>query len=388
MRQPRDLYTTMNGLFSVQLMAALQTIVDLILTGVGGQDWGIFNWIRDGLQTAILDITQSIVAVMFPGAPGAADYLIAAPEALADVAGNIATTLVEMQAQRRYVQYQFIPAVQAYDISVSYGLFNQLSNTVYGLYYSVVNALYSNVSALYGYINRETSFLSSYVSAVQESLSVYIGRVYDVLAAALNQAVIAVNNRMDELNIGMRHYVDSLAGQLRDAITTAKLELTLAIGALGVFISTVEIPGALATFKLEQTAEIAAGLDVLYPVAAVSIDKAALQFALSLPQVSARALDVPPEAVPGVGGMAEALASATVFETAVTASACAPLWTKLNEFADDTAELDGVVSTVLLAGLVTAMATAPEQTATVVADAIAGPLNDIGVSALNLIGLG
>lgn len=388
MRQPRDLYTTMNGLFAVQLMAALQTIVDLVLNGLGGQDWGVFDWIRQSLLSAVLDITQSIVATMFPGAPGASDYLIAAPEALADVAGNIATTLVEMQAQRRYVQYQFIPAVQAYDIGVSYGLFYQLSNTVYSLYYSTINALYSNVGALYGYINREVSYLSSYVAAVQQSLYVYIGRVYDTLVSALNQAVVNANNRMDALNIGMRHYVDSVASDLRDAIDTAKLELTLAIGALGTFISVVEIPGALAAFKVEQTAEIAAGMDVLYPVAAASVDKAALEFALSLPQVSARALDVPPEAVPGIGGMAEALTAATVFETAVTSNACAPLWTKLHEFADDTAELDGVVSTVLLAGLVTAMTLAPEATATVVADVIAGPLNDMGTRALSLIGLG
>lgn len=388
MRQPRDLYTTMNGLFSVQLMAALQTIVDLIFRGLSTVSWGVFDWIRQSLYAILTDVTNSIVATMFPGAPGAADYLITGPESLADVAGNIATTLVEMQYQRRYVQYTYIPAVSAQDQAVSWQVYWLNYNLSYNLYNQAIGALYGAVNSLYAYISGQVRYLTNYIVAVDNQALSYTTSVYNALSAALNNAVITVDNRMDGIRNQIVSYINSIESSLRDSIDATRLAAAAALAAAVAWITGVEIPGAIFAFKLEQTAEIAAGMDVLYPVAAASIDKAALQLATTLPLVSARALDVPPEAVPGVGGMAEALTAATVFETAVTSNACAPLWTKLHEFADDTAELDGVVSTVLLAGLVTAMVTAPEETATVIADAIAGPLNDMGTQALSLIGLG
>lgn len=387
MRQPRDLYTTMNGLFSVQLMAALQTIVDLILIGLGGQNWGFFDFIRQSIFSVILDVTQSIVATMFPGAPGAGDYLIAAPEALADVAGNTATTLVEMQGQRRWIQYTYIPQVSSMDQNLSWSLYYDVRGTAFQLYYALLASLYASVNALYAYIGQQTALLTRYIESVQNAAFGYTRDVYNALLAYARDINTTLTQLIDQTRRDTLAYVDQVRSDLQDNIDTLAFTTAAALAAAVAWITGVEIPGAIAAFKLEQTAEIAAGMDVLYPVAAASVDKAALQFALTLPLVSARALDVPPEAVPGVGGMAEALTAVSVFETAVTSNACAPIWTKLHEFADDTAELDGVVATVLLAGMVTAMVGAPEETATVVADALAGPLNDIAVQALSLVGL-
>lgn len=388
MRQARDFYTSMNGLWASELMAGAQSLVDQIIYAFLGQDWGIFNWMLTGIVSVVQTVAQAMVNVIFPGAPGAIDYLTAAPEALADVAGNIATTLVMMQGQRRYIQYTFIPQVQAYDISVSYTLYYQLRSLAYSLYYGALNALYASVNGLYSYIGQEVSYLTHYLVSVQNALYSYIGQIYNILSGAIAQAVVNANARMDNLNLRMTQYVNSVENELKDSISTLRFEMIAAIAAASALITDVVIPGAFAVFKLEQTAEIAAGMDVLYPIAAAQIDKTALQFALTAPQVAARALDVPPEAVPGIGGMAEALTAATVFATSVQASACAPLFNKLHQFADDTAELDGVVATVILAGMVTAMVAAPEESATAVADVLAGPLNAFGTSALSLIGLG
>lgn len=388
MRQPRDAYTTANGLWSFLAMAGAQNLIDQVYQALGGQHWGVFNWILDGLRTAVLDIARTLVDWTFPGAPGSIDYLTAAPEALADAVGNIATTLVMMRDQRRWIEFTFIPEVQQVDWARMADYYQANRNLAYQLYYQAVNYTTASVNSIDTYVNAQVNYLTRQMNAdLNESLN-FTSQVYQLLSNALNLAVITANNRMDLLNNRMTQYVNSVRDALNGSISNLRIATVAAIAALGAFLTGVYIPGAFAAFKVEQTAEIAAGMDVGYPLAAASIDKTALQLAPTLPLVSARVLDVPPEAIPGIGGMAEALTAAAAFEAAVSSNACAPLWTKLHEFADDTAELDGIAGTVLLGALVTAMVTAPHDTAAVIADTIAGPLNDIGVEALGLIGLG
>jgi hypothetical protein len=388
MREPRDFNTSMNGVWSSVLMAGAQALVDNISRALGAGSWGFLSFLPNTLRSILDDVSRSVINSTFPGAPGAVDYFTAGPEAMANAVGVIATTLVEMQYQRRYLQNTLIPQAISTSENLSWSLYYTVRSLAYSLYNSAIGDITGSVNALYASLASDVAYLSRYIGQVQSGDLAYAKSLYQAALAALAQAVVTADARMDALNARMTTFVTGIRDALQSSITTLRLEAFAAIAAATAYITVVAIPGALAAYTELTIAQIALGMDILWPIAARQITHTAEQFIVGLPLVAARALDVPPEAVPGIGGLAEALASATVFATAVQDQACAPLWTQLHQFGEDTAELDGVVATVLLAGLVTAMVTAPVDTAAGIADAIAGPLNDMGVAVLSLIGLG
>lgn len=387
MRQPQDFQITMNGLWSAELMGGIQYTMDGVYSSLNKQNWGPFGFVKNAILQILDDFLLWVFNRMFPGAPGSIDWLTAGPEALADVAGTTATTLVQMQAQRRWLQYTWIPAVQQVDWARMDGYYWANRNLAYQLYGYAINALSGAVNSIYTYLGAEVAYLTAQINTAEGVALAYTRSVYAVLVDTVNRVVVAANNRMDALHANEIAFTTQVRDNAAHALSLAKVELAAAITALGLWLTTTYIPGAFLAYTELTIAQIAAGMDLLWPMVFRNVEVTALKLLGTLPLVSARALDVPPEPVPGVGGLAEATAAALGFTTAVQASACAPMWDKLHQFADDTAELDGLVTTVLLGGLVAAMVAAPEATAAGIADAVAGPLNEAAVSVLSLVGL-
>lgn len=387
MRQPRDFQTTMNGLWSAEMMGGIQYTMQGIYDSLNRQDWGPFGFIKNGILQIADDFLLWIANRMYPGAPGSVDWLTAGPEALADVAGTAATTLVTMQGQRRWIQNYLVPATENRVTALAWSLYYDVRATAYNLYYSALSALYGDINSVYSYLYREVSYLTQQISTAEGVALAYTRGVYNALVDTINRVVVTANLRMDALHAKAIAFTVQVRDDAARALNLAKLELGAAIAALSLWLTTIYIPGAFAAYTELTIAQIAAGMDLLWPMVFRNVEVTALKLLATLPLVSARALDVPPEPVPGVGGLAEATASALGFVTAVQSSGCAPLFDKLHQFADDTAELDGLITTVLLGGLVTAMVTAPEDTAAVIADTVGGPANEFATSVLSLIGL-
>lgn len=388
MRRPDDFLTSMRGLFAAQMMGAADNVTQTISAALHYVNWWPFNGLVDPLVSAIQTASVYLANALFPGAPGAINYLTSGPEDLVYIAGNIYDTLAFFHAQRRYIQYQLIPAVQAQDQGLSWALYYNATNLAYQLYGQAINALYGAINAVYNYIYGSNAYILNYVSTNISMVLFYARSLYDSAIQQLVSVMVQLEARMDAEYHSALDYTTRVRDDLTNALNLAKLELAAAIAALGLWLTTTYIPGAFAAYTELTIAQIAAGMDVLWPFAARSIDATALKLATSLPLVAARAADVPPEPIPGVGGMAEALASSVGFLAAVADSAVAPMHVNLHKFGEDTHELGGIIGTVLLGGLVVAAVTAPEATATVVADAVANPLNDVLHGALSLIGLG
>lgn len=387
MRQPRDFQTTMNGLWSAEMMGGIQYTMQGIYDALNRQNWGPFGWIKNAIIQIADDFLLWITNRMYPGAPGSIDYLTAGPEALADVAGTTATTLVTMQGQRRWIQNYLVPAAEARVTSLAWSLYYDARGIAYALYYTAINALYGEVNSIYSYLYREITYLTQQISTAEGVALAYTRAVYGALVDTINRAVVAANLRMDALHSNAITFTTQVRDDAAHALNLAKLELGATIAALSLWLTAVYIPGAFTAYTELTIAQIAAGMDLLWPMVFRNVEATALKLLPTLPLVSARALDVPPEPIPGVGGLAEATASALGFVTAVQSSGCAPLFNKLHTFAEDTAELDGLITTVLLGGLVTAMVAAPEDTAAVLADTVGGPVNEFATGVLSLIGL-
>jgi len=377
----------MNGLWSAEMMGGIQYTMQGIYDALSRQNWGPFGFIKNGIIQIADDFLLWITNRMYPGAPGSIDWLTADPEALADVAGTTATTLVTMQGQRRWIQNYLVPAAESRVTSLAWSLYYDVRATAYNLYYSALSALYGDVNSIYSYLYSEISYLARQISTAEGVALGYTQAVYGALVDTINRVVVAANQRMDSLHANAIAFATQVRDDATRALNLAKLEFAAAIAALSLWLTTTYIPGAFAVYTELTIAQIAAGMDLLWPLVFRNIEVTALKLLATLPLVSARALDVPPEPIPGVGGLAEATASALGFVTAVQSSGCAPLFDKLHTFADDTAELDGLITTVLLGGLVTAMVTAPEDTAGAVADTVGGPVNEFATGVLSLIGL-
>lgn len=387
MRRPADFQTSLYGFFAASLMASVQYVVDGIYAAIDRQNWWPINWLKDDVEQVLDDALQWIIGGIFPGAPGSIDYFTSGPEALVYMSGAIYDTLSFFHMQRQYIQYTLIPS-QIYQVeNLVWSLYYGSEDYSRSLYYQALNALYSGINSVYSYIGSEVNYLTNVIDSGFSTVYAYVHNVQSSLLDTIARDVATLNLTISQLRQSLTSFITQVRDDAAHNLAVAKVEAAAALAAAVTWITAVVIPGAFAAYTVEMTALIAAGMDVLWPVAASSIDSTALQLATTLPLVSARALDVPPEALPGIGGMAEALAAEAAFVTAVQSNACAPLWTKMHEFADDTAELDGLVSTVLLTGMVAAMVSAPVDTAAAIADTVAGPLNDAAQAVLSLIGL-
>lgn len=245
-----------------------------------------------------------------------------------------------------------------------------LINGMYDFVVSTRNALQAterrDIASVTTFINQVQAALKSTIAAYVEFLTAEIAKVAANAKASLDQAVSSLSH----------------------AITVAKLEGAAALAAAVAFITTMAIPDALVAYTATQAAALAAATDVLWPLVDEATGSTALQLATTLPAVAEREADVPPELVPGVPGLGEGVAAALGFVTAVQSQACAPLWRKLHQVAEDESEISGIMGTLVLGGLAVAAIAAPATTATAVADAIAVPIDLATTGILGMLGLG
>jgi hypothetical protein len=388
MRRPADFQTSLNGLYAAMAMTGAQMTMDGIRSAVNYVNWWPFQGVVNSFLDTLNWLLQWFTNQIFPGAPGALDYFTSAPEDMVYLAGDIYDTLAFFHAQRRYIQYTLIPQQAAFDQGLSWALYYQGRAYATMLYNWAISALTGEINSVYGYIYQVTGWLTAQIQTDLNEALFYAKGLYDSAIQQLVSVMVQLESRMDAEYRAALAFATRVRDDLTTALNVAKVELTAAIAALSLWLTTVYIPGALTAYTELTIAQIAAGMDLTWPLVARSITQAATRLAVSSPLVAARALDVPPEPVPGIGGLAEAATAALAFVAAVQADVTLPLDANLRQFGKETSELGGVIGTMLIGGLAVAAVTAPRETATVVADALANPMNDVLTGALDLLGLG
>lgn len=257
-------------------------------------------------------------------------------------------------------------------------------------------------------INIEVTYLNNLITQVQQYLDQLIWQVYNLLIAQIayvqTTLLSYINNWVGFLEgliqldyktsitytqqVGQadQQYAKALYDSAESDISDTRNWLLAYITTTATFITTVAIPGAIAAYTATMTAAIAVVTDVLWPFVFKSLGVASIRLLTSLPQVSARMADVPPEPIPGIPGTFEAVTGALGFLAGVTESATVPLWLKLHDVAD---EIDGVGSLLLdgsIIGFVVAAIADPiamaDDTERITYEPIAGLLQDVA----NIIG--
>lgn len=388
MRAPQDFTTTMNGMWSSLLMSAMDYTLNAVWDALNRLGWGPLQWIVSDLEGVVNNVATWITNVIFPGAPGAVDWLTAEPEGLATIARATGDTLVAHQSKIRYIANVLVPQIASL-------LTNYVDDKFNWVEWEIrfdVNNLTSYIDDMYSRVEAEIRFdvinLTDYVIQTNTQTRQVIENVFQYIENEIrfdvNNLTSYINQNVSTLNSRITSVENTLNLELAAAVAAAAAALAAAVN----FITDVFVPGAFVAYTAENTAALAAATDILWPLLAEETDATSASILLTLPTVALRAADVPPELAPWLPGLGEGVVAALTFHGALHQYATAPLFNKLHTFADDIAGLPGIISTVIIGVLAAGAITAPETTATVVADTLAGPLDSLLTGALSLIGLG
>jgi hypothetical protein len=381
---PPPLPVTMSGLFFLLFNSVIWAVADVIRRAISWIPFGVGN----NLANAVVDIANNIINGFSPGAPAATAWFNSIAGTTYWVARNTREATTAHSWRLNYIGYTLV--VLYYNAAVQYAF-----NAVSGVYNYISQWVWPNINSLWNYASSIASTLNAWVgylqARIQDNFNFLLYLVDSDYQATIRYAnivytyaIMYTNQVRDILNVSIRDVFD----RVESDISNLNMRVQAEFAALTVFMTTVFVPQALALFKAEQTAEIAAGMDPLWPLVSKATTVTAGLLATSLPAVAIRAAAVPAEPVPGVGGEAEALAAAHAFTTALGEHAVAPLWRNLHRFGEDLQSLDGVIGTVILGAFTTAAIAAPKQTADIVASVLANPLDDILIATAESLGLG
>lgn len=364
-RMPQNFYVTMRGMASSMLMAVFTAITDSLVGWMGNVPI-VGGWLRDAINGAAQAIADGII----PGAPGAGDWLIT----IAETPGRaIEYTRVALEAHHtalHWIADTLIPV----NVNNIYNVVNQWVQNVYNY---IAWAVFPAINDVQAYANSLAVALNGWVAWLQWDISFYynasISYTQNVRLELINYdnylynaAITYTYNMALDIRAAMITIRDNLQSQIDSNYRTLQFELAAAV----TFITTVFVPGAIAAFKAEQTIEIAAGMDELWPLVFAASDAAALRLAPRHPLVAARAVAIPPEPVPGIGGAVEALTAAMAFQASALESVTVPLSAHLQTFGEDLSESEGILSTIILGAFTVAAIEDPSAVATATQDAL------------------
>lgn len=371
-RTPYSLPTTMAGQFTAEIFSVAWVLVTSLfypffrIPIVGG-------WI----QSIVADANNNLLNALQPAGPGVVDWWIT----LAETPGRgIQYTRWALEAHKgwiKWIVYQVIP-------DWFNGAIRYTTDAINGVYWYLHAYIEPYLDSLQWQINNTNYVLMLWVHYLDNEIVSYFNvsidytnQVYYTLQNyanyLYNQSIEYTYNVSQEIVAYIRTVRDELLSEIADTKRVLQFELAAAV----TFITTVFVPAAIAAFKLEQTEEIAVGMDALWPLVAKSMDMSALAIVLRHPTVAARAALIPPEPVPGIGGAVEALTSALSFQSAVTESITTPMATNLEQFGEDIHGLGVLIPTVILGGFTAAAIAEPKGTAHVAAEWLFESINDI-----------
>jgi hypothetical protein len=341
--KPSSLTSTMTGLTALQALATGNEIFDklenAISSGGGGITKTISVWLLERLRAAF----NAIIGFLNPTAPGAFGWLLAGPDWADKLSTSTYNTLMAHRSRLLWLQNTYI-----------YNLHVLLTKDINNAHSDALR--WTNIS-----INNVT--------------------------ATINQLFNYTNQQIQLAKTDATNYTNKNISAVESKLTLLGVTLTAAIGALGTFLTTVVIPDAIEAAVIALNAEAAVAVDLKWEFVATTGNKAIAELTLA---------DLDPLWVTNILSEIPAVSIADADADIISAlklcmdylnRAGVPLYRNLKKFGEDTNELDGLLTTVLLGGFTAAAVADPAGTATVVNDVLGEPLNDILTAVAELVGL-
>lgn len=340
------------------------------------------------IQNVVTDAGNNLLNSLQPAGPGVSDWFITIAETPGRAIQYTNWTVSAHRAHISYVVYNLLPTY--YNAAIDYA-----RNSVDGVYAWINNYVFSDINSLWSYASGIANALNIWVNYLQTIMNQYyessLQYAYSLYQQNLNYIIYLYNQSIAyTYNTAetLLKYINDTRNAIEGDIHNVKLTLEFELAAATTLITTVVIPGAIAAFKAEQTVEIAAGMDELWPLVAKSTDVSAGLLAVRHPTVAARAIALPPEPVPGIGGAVEALSASASYQSAVTESIITPMMNNLEQFGEDLTSLKGIIPTVIIGGLTVAAIADPKDTADFVATWFFESFSDIMTGIAETIGIG
>lgn len=385
--KPSDLASTFVGWSGLLILASGNSIIDRIEaqvnSGSGGVGKAITNWVLQLFR----NIFNAVVGFLAPGVAGAFAYLQSDPSWMETIASSTANSLWQHRSKILWLWYSYIPDVHhVLNLDIIAGdneVIRFLENIITALQNYVLNGL----SAARSYTDLTHHVLNEDIITGDNNVIRYLGGAIDALETYIVNYQHDVSAEFTRQGNIAHQYTDDSVGSVEHKLVLGLAAVGAAIAALSVFLTTVYVPDAIAAAVAALNLEAAAAMDLEWEFVATTGNKAIADLAI---------IDVDPtwltsimSEIPAVTlASADAdMTSALRFAMNFINKAGVPLYRNLKKFGEDTSELDGIITTVLLGAFATAAIADPEDTAAVITTVLGGPLNDILLDVMGLFGL-
>lgn len=385
--KPSSLTNTMTGLAALMTLSAGNEIFDKIISKINSGSGGILKTVADWLVNRLRDAFNAVVTFLNPTAPGAFGWLMADPSWLDTLFTSTYTTLGAHRSRLLWLQNTYIKGIhvlltrdinRAHDDALSWT--NKVGNA---LNQSMVN-IYNNLRAQ---INSLHVTLTNDINRSHDDSLRWTNISISNVTNTINQLYNWTNGQITATRNAAIAYTNKQISAVESKLTALGLTLAASIAALGAFLTTVVIPDAIEASVIALNAEAAVAMDLKWELVATTGNKALAE--LGLADLNPLWLTDVLSEIPAVS-IADAdldITSALKLLMDYLNRAGVPLYKNLKQFGEDTAELDGLITTVLLGGLTTAAVLDPRGTADVLTDVLGGPLVDVLTELADVVGL-
>jgi hypothetical protein len=378
----------MSGLWGLQVLAAGNHIVDTIQGFINSGGGGILKPVNNFLFGLVRDIYNSVVGFLGPSVPGSFGWLEAAPAWLDQMFTTTWKTLANHRARILWLQNTYIRSLHLLltsDINNAYanaiGYTDRTATSLGNSLVSLFNRVEGDLSKLHTTVEHDISV------AHQDALN-WATLGDNGLARAINDLFANTTTRLGQTLATAKGYTDQKISSVETKIALLGLSTAAALAAAVSFLTSTVIPGEVAAGVAALNAEAAVAMDLQWEIVATTGNKALAELTLKdlNPMWATNVLSEIP-AVTLATADADMTAALKLLMNYVN-GAGVPMYRNLKQFGEDTSELDGVITTVLLGAFGVAAVTEPDATATLVVDTLGTPLNEVLTGALSLFGLG
>lgn len=385
--KPASLANTMTGIWALQILASGNQLITKIEDALNSGSGGVLKTVETWLLERVRDIYNAVVGFLAPQGPGAFGWLEAAPSWLDTLFTATYTTLSEHRSRLLWLQNGYIPTIHkqlnldignAEDAAKAWA--SRLANDSTVAMEALWNQLHANLTADVATLNR------AIVSAHDDALE-WTNKQVTTLSADIVAVVKFVQQQAAAAVAAAKAYTDGQIKSVNTKLTLLGISTAAALAAAVSFIVGTAIPDAIEIAVGALNAEAAASMLLQWEIVATTTNRWLAELTLAdlnpvwatnvvseLPATSIAAADA--DLTAGLKAVTDYVGNAGV-----------PLYRNLRQFGEDTAELDGVITTVLLGGFTAAAVADPEGTADVVGELLAGPLNDVLIAVTGLVGL-
>lgn len=385
MRYPRDIVSTMYSNTALQLIASGDNLVNAIVRAIGATHVPVIGWIINYIANMVRSAWNNLISLLAPGAAASNDYYAAAPEAITNIGNAAASALSVHSSWIHWAVQQYVPQQVNNIYNILWHMINNAINQYWALYYDSI-----------AYTNNQVAAAERYTSAVQNYLLSVLFNYYNSAINYTNQVVTAANQYTTDVwqtverdlhndFASLQKYATDLHSDAVTRVNAAVLLAQAEIAALLAYVTITFVPGAIEANNLVMNELTAVEAALFWERVATVSNANLVQLVLIDPtgiwdtdEVS----EIPPLTIPtAIGETISALRLPMDF----ISKAGIPLYRNLKQFGEDTSKLDGVITTVVLGGLLAAAIAAPEDTAGLIATTVAGPLNQVAVQLVDLL---